>query len=121
MGYSRKYTIVHLAVVTGRLDVVQLCERLLGVEWNSLLEKPNGDQQTPLQLARYMGFVNIYDYLLGEDQIAKESKRLPKVVESARAAMPIEQELQEQRLDGFGAKCRAKLASNANGKRHWLK
>lgn len=122
-GYDGDFNLIHLAVLTRKSHILRLTVQLIGTSWELLCKQTNRSGQTPRDLAVELGpesLVIELDELLGEGLGAKKVKQKSEAkVDEKRLQMPIEDELREEQLDGFGRKSQQKLNTNIRGKPYW--
>lgn len=120
-GYELGYNLLHMSVLTGESAVVRLTWQVVGLDCERLSTRKSVHQQTPMELAESLGMEKVVDTLL-ELSSSRTPRIVPKTcerIDPVRAAMPIEQELEEERLDAIGRRNQQVLSNNANGRTHW--
>lgn len=118
-GYERGYNIAHVAAVSASSAIVRIIRHGLGPDWERLLAKPNHQGLTPSDVAREAGRPDFVECFLSDGADDDQHPQVSKAKPHPYQHLPIEVELEEQRLDAAGRKNRAKLSANANGKPYW--
>lgn len=122
-GYEKDFNLMHLAVCTGESHLLKLTIQLIGSGWEMLCARRNSRGQTPRELGIELGMVSLVveldDLLCGRAATKQSKVKSGPKLDEKRVQMPIEDEIREEQLDGWGRKSQQKLIANNRGKAFW--